>query len=176
MKKIIKENAMMMTDEKKLRRRIRFLIILFILCLLLSGITAFPIESELSIANNNLSLMPGFVRDWISNVYCAVRITNENFPYLSYGTDWLAFAHIIIAVAFIGPLKDPVKNIWVIQFGMAACCMILPFALIAGHIRGIPFYWQLIDCSFGVLGIIPLFLCYRYIRMLSFLQSKERTL
>ena len=25
--------------------------------------------------------------------------------------DWLAFAHVVIAVAFWGPLRDPVKNI-----------------------------------------------------------------
>jgi hypothetical protein len=34
--------------------------------------------------------------------------------------------------------------------------MIIPQAFIAGYARGIPFYWQLIDCSFGVIGLIPL--------------------
>ncbi|MGZ6520099.1 MAG: hypothetical protein ACXVED_21170, partial [Bacteroidia bacterium] len=57
----------------------------------------------------------------------------------------------------------PVKNIWVIQFGMIACVMVFPLALIAGHIRQIPFYWQMIDCSFGVLGIIPLYFTYKLI-------------
>jgi len=28
-----------------------------------------------------------------------------------------------------------------------------------GAVRGIPFWWRLIDCSFGIFGIIPLFLC-----------------
>ena len=32
------------------------------------------------------------------------------FFIIAYGTDWLAFAHITIAVAFLGPLKDPVRN------------------------------------------------------------------
>lgn len=85
---------------------------------------------------------------------------------MSYGTDWLAFAHIVIAVVFIGPLKDPVRNVWVIQFGMIACILIIPLALICGPIRQIPFYWQLIDCSFGVIGIIPLYKCYQLIRRL----------
>jgi hypothetical protein len=31
------------------------------------------------------------------------------------------------------------------------------------HIRGILFYWQLIDCSFGMTGIIPLSYCYQEI-------------
>jgi hypothetical protein len=51
-------------------------------------------------------------------VYDAVKTTNASYPYLAYGTDWLAFAHLVIAVAFIGPLMQPVKNVWVIQFGM----------------------------------------------------------
>lgn len=112
------------------------------------------------------SSFPQFVQNWLSIIYNAVKETNTEYPYLSYGTDWLAFAHIVIATVFIGPLKDPVRNIWVIQFGMIACVMIFPLALIAGPIRNIPFYWQLIDCSFGVLGIIPLYITYKLIKQL----------
>jgi hypothetical protein len=78
----------------------------------------------------------------------------------------------VIAVAFIGPLKDPVKNIWVMQFGMIACVMVFPLAFIAGPIRGIPFYWQLIDCSFGVFGFLLLYVCYRKILGLEKMQEK----
>ena len=150
--------------EKMLLNKIHVLILLFIICLILSGITAFPIETELQIANNNLVLLPEFLRKWISDVFQAVHTTNSNFPFLSYGTDWLAFAHLVIAIAFIGPLKDPIKNIWVIQFGIIACFMVFPLALIAGYIRKIPFYWQLIDCSFGVFGFILLYVIYRLIK------------
>ncbi|HYF03582.1 MAG TPA: hypothetical protein VEC36_09430 [Patescibacteria group bacterium] len=149
--------------EAKLRDRIRFLIIFFIVGLVLSGLTAFPIETLLAITHQNISFLPESLQSWISNVYFAVKATNARYPFLSYGTDWLAFAHIVIAVAFIGPLKDPVRNIWVIQFGMIACVLVLPLALIAGAVREIPFYWRLIDCSFGVIGIIPLYYCYRSI-------------
>jgi len=82
--------------------------------------------------------------------------TDEPYPFLAYGTDWLAFGHFVIAVAFIGPLRDPVKNIWVIEFGMIACLAIIPYAMVMGQFRGIPLYWRLIDCSFGVIGIVPL--------------------
>lgn len=158
-------------NEHKLRTKIRRLIWLFIVGLVLSGITAFPIETQLSIANDHLSVFPGFLRNWIRDVYFAVRNTNEQYPYLSYGTDWLAFAHLVIAVAFIGPLRDPVKNIWVMQFGMIACVMVFPLAFIAGSIRGIPVYWQIIDCSFGVFGFMLLYYCYRNIVQLEKLQS-----
>ena len=39
---------------------------------------------------------------------------------------------------------------------MIACVLVLPLALVMGPLRGIPLYWRLIDCSFGVVGIIPL--------------------
>lgn len=90
----------------------------------------------------------------------------QPIPWLSYGTDWLAFAHLVIALVFVGPLRDPVKNIWVIHFGMIACIGVFPLAFIAGSIRGIPFFWQWVDCSFGVIGFVPLYLCHKYIGML----------
>jgi hypothetical protein len=162
--------------EKKLKIKIRLLIILFMVGLILSGITAFPIETQLAIAVKHISLFPEFIRSWLTSVYEAVKTTNENYPYLHYGTDWLAFAHIVIAVAFIGPLKDPVKNIWVMQFGMIACIMVFPLALIAGPIREIPFYWELIDCSFGVIGFILLYWCYMNIRKLENIQQPQNVI
>jgi hypothetical protein len=38
----------------------------------------------------------------------------------------------VLAILFIGPLRDPVKNKWVIEFGVIACILIIPFAMIAG--------------------------------------------
>jgi len=54
----------------------------------------------------------------------------------------------------------------VIQFGLIACVGVLFLALIAGPVRGIPFYWRVIDCSFGVFGAVPLILCLRDISVL----------
>jgi hypothetical protein len=138
-----------MKKDIELKRKIKGWIILFIVLLVLSGITAFPIESELSFLLKHSSSFSVSLQQWLSKIYLEVKKTNTDFPHLSYGTDWLAFAHIVIATAFIGPLIDPVKNIWVIQFGMIACIMVFPLALIAGPMRQIPFFWQLIDCSFG---------------------------
>lgn len=153
-------------SEIQLRKRIKFLLILFIIFLALSGITAFPLEWELSLLVNWTSNSPAFLKDWFLQVYEALKYTNEHYPFISYGSDWLAFAHLVIAVAFIGPLKDPVRNIWILQFGMIACVMILPTAFICSYVRHIPLYWTLIDCSFGILGFIPLYKCYQYILLL----------
>jgi hypothetical protein len=67
----------------------------------------------------------------------------------------------MIALVFVGALRDPVRNIWLFEFGMIACVMIIPFALVAGGFRGIPFDWRLIDCAFGVIGFIPLWFARR---------------
>ena len=152
-------------SNQTLKLRIKLCLWTIIIGLALSGITAFPLESELAILKSHLSAT-GTMGRWINTIYQAIKTTNHQFPWLSYGTDWLAFAHLVIAVGFIGPLRDPVRNIWVVHFGMIACIAIFPLAFIAGSVRGIPFFWQLIDCSFGVVGFVPLYLCNRYIRRL----------
>jgi hypothetical protein len=161
-------------NELKLRSKIRNLIVFFIIALVLSGLTAFPIETLLALVQKNITLIPSFLQNWVSTVYLAVKNTNATYPYLAYGTDWLAFAHIVIAVAFVGPLRDPVKNIWIIQFGMIACVMVLPLAFIAGPIRGIPLYWQVIDSSFGIIGFVPLYICYKYISKLETIEKTKK--
>ncbi len=150
----------------QLKKRIKVWIVLFIVGLVVSGITAFPVETQLTFLVKHLSYFPEFLHNWINEVYIGIVSTNENYPFISYGTDWLGFAHIVIAVAFIGPYINPVKNIWVIQFGMIACLMVIPFAFIAGYLRDIPFYWRLIDISFGIFGFIPLYFTYRNIKKL----------
>lgn len=156
----------MKTQQKNLETKIRRMIVLFIVGLILSGVTAFPIETELSVIGAFAGNVPGPLTAFVLKVYDAVKATNTQYPFLAYGTDWLAFAHIVIAVVFIGPYKDPVKNIWVIEFGMISCLMVFPLAFICGWIREIPVYWQLIDCSFGVFGLIPLIYTHQLIRKL----------
>lgn len=143
---------------------------LFIIGLALSGITAFPIETELAFLSRHSDAFPTVLGNWINTVYTAVKASNAKYPYLAYGTDWLAFGHLVIAMVFIGPLINPVKNIWILQFGMIACVMVFPLAFIAGPIRHIPLYWRLIDCSFGFFGFFPLYICYGSIRKLERMQ------
>ncbi len=148
-------------------RRIRFWLILFIVGLFLSGVTAFPLQTELGWFNAFLhrdSIQPlaqsSGLLPWIERVSPgAQRTPMRGIRSLLMGTDWLAFAHLVIAVAFIGPFIDPVRNKWIITFGLISCAGVIPLALIAGPIRGIPFPWRLIDCSFGIFGCIPLLRC-----------------
>jgi hypothetical protein len=139
-------------------RSLRRWIIFFMISLFISGLTAIPLQTELTFLSRCISPAdPG--GHWIHKVQLAIVHMNREYPFLAYGYDWLAFAHFVLAVLFIGPLKDPVKNKWVIEFGMIACVLIIPFAFIAGHFRSIPLGWRLIDCSFGIIGLIPLSIC-----------------
>jgi hypothetical protein len=149
-----------MTDNQHLLRHIRLWLALFIAGLALSGLTAFPLETELrwlvSLLPDAASAQPSALTAWLVRVRDALVETNQRHPFLAYGTDWLAFAHLVIAVAFIGPWRDPVRNVWVIDFGLIACALVIPLALIAGPVRGIPLAWRLIDSAFGVVGAVPL--------------------
>lgn len=149
-------------------RRIRVCLGIFIAGLVVSGVTAFPLETELHwvLGLGMVQELPAPVSGWLERVSSALTATNAKYPFLAYGTDWLAFGHLVIAVAFIGPFLDPVRNKWIVAFGLIACAGVIPLALIAGQIRGIPFGWRLIDCSFGVFGCIPLLVCWRSIRAL----------
>jgi hypothetical protein len=162
----------------RLHRRVRALLLLFVAALVVSGVTAFPLETELRWLTGALGAGPaarpeehGTLLRWLVTVRDALAATNRDHPYLAYGTDWLAFAHLVIAALFVGPLRDPVRNRWVIEWGMIACAAVVPLALIAGEVRGIPFWWRLIDCSFGVVGILPLWLCLRDVRELERLEA-----
>jgi hypothetical protein len=145
-------------------RSIRIWLSLFIAGLILSGITAFPLEHEtawLAAILTDHPVLPAGIIQWIDRVHQALYDDSLRAPFLAYGTDWLAFAHLVLAAAFIGPLIDPVRNKWVLQFGLIACAGVLALALIAGPARGIPLPWRLIDRSFGVFGAFPLLIALR---------------
>lgn len=151
-------------NSRKLLRTVRLWVGVFIAGLVLSGVTAFPLMHETAWLASFVAAHPVFpvsMVEWIQRVHEALREDSIRYPFLAYGTDWLAFAHLVLAVAFFGPLLDPVRNKWVLQFGLIACAAVQLLALIAGPFRGIPFGWRLIDCSFGVFGAIPLAIALR---------------
>jgi hypothetical protein len=134
----MKSTPLHMTHNNQVQK-VRRLILFFMIMLALSGITAFPIETELHFLLTHFRSMPARLKEWIETVYAAVKSTNHQYPFLQYGYDWLAFAHLMIALFFIGPYRDPVKNVWVIEWGMIACACVLPLALICGRYVVSPF-------------------------------------
>ena len=159
-----------MNKEKQI---VRNWLKVFIAVLFISGFTAIPVEQELTYIVDHFPF-EGSIKGFLDEVLIGIRHTSNNYPFLFYGYDWLAFAHFMLAILFIGPLRDPVKNKWVIEFGVIACILIIPFAMVAGHFRGIPFWWRLIDCSFGIIGIVPLAICLKNIKLLE-AEEKEKS-
>ena len=158
-----------MTRNERLLRRVGALTWFFIAGLIVSGATAIPLKSEVDwlvqltgVKNSAGTPQPPTWAIWLERVQAALNRTASTDPILFYGTDWLAFGHFAIALAFVGALRDPVRNRWLFTFGMIACALIVPYAMILGAIRGIPIWWRLIDCSFGVLGFVPVWLCWKW--------------
>jgi len=147
--------------------RFRLAMAFFIFGLVLSGITAFSLKWEVDRiaswmgvgADANLGALHGLAY-WIAYVQEGLHRSYDAYPFLAYGTDWLAFAHLAIAVFFIGPLLKPIEyGDWILVSGVIACVGVIPLALICGPLRGIPLCWRFIDCSFGIFGALPLIYC-----------------
>jgi hypothetical protein len=161
-------------EARSLRRGIRWCLGSFIAGLILSGLTAFPLLTELRWLCRLYGLPEAATAEahrglahWLLRVKEGLDVTYTNYPFIAYGTDWLAFGHIAIALFFIAPWREPGKYLEVLRAGMWACVLVVPLALICGPIRGIPFYWRLIDCAFGLFGIVPLWIALRWGRKLA---------
>lgn len=166
--------------EARLLSRFRLILGIFMAGLVLSGVTAFPLSHELDLMARMLGVeqftpqsAPHDMGRWVLTVRDGLREMYVAHPWIAYGTDWLAFAHLVLAVFFIGPWREPVRNVWVLQAGIIACVLVLPLALICGPLRGIPLYWRLIDCSFGVFGAVPLIYCLRLARRMELTSLSE---
>lgn len=152
----------------RLHRGVRLSLGFFIAGLVLSGVTAFPLLTELRLLCAMFGLPPDArpadfegVFHWLLLVREGLTVTYARYPFIAYGTDWLAFGHVVIALFFVAPWREPGRHLAVLDVGIAACILVVPLALIAGAIREIPLYWRLIDCSFGAIGIIPLLIARR---------------
>src|SRR5215212_2585625 len=106
-----------MSGTGRLRTRIRAWTLFFIVGLVISGATAVPIQSEIALGQTLLGhdftaggRMPVGVAAWLRTVRDAVENAAAGSQVLFYGTDWLAFGHVVVALAFIGALRDPVRN------------------------------------------------------------------
>jgi len=150
----------------RLTFRFRLSLLILMAGLVVSGLTALPLRWEANVLAGMLGIESGVdyqtlsgLDRWIAYVRQGLDDSYGAYPFLAYGTDWLAFAHLVIAVFFIGPLMRPTAHDWILVSGLIACALVIPLALICGAIRGIPVYWRLIDCSFGLFGAIPLAYC-----------------
>lgn len=71
----------------------------FIVSLILSGVTAFPVETLLGWICGWFPWKNTALYSWLLTCYNGIAYTNEHFPFIAYGLDWLAFAHIVIGIS-----------------------------------------------------------------------------
>jgi len=97
-------------------------------------VTAIPLQGELDLLVNFFGSNgeSSEVARWFLRVRDALAQTQAKHPFLFYGTDWLAFGHFVIALVFVGALRDPVRNRWLFDFGLIACALVIPYALVFG--------------------------------------------
>lgn len=155
-------------------RTIRILLWLFMAALSISGLTAIPLMWLSHAFADVAAHWGGPWADWAANVAAAISDVDSRYPFIFYGTDWLAFAHVVIALAFLGPIRDPVRNKWVVQWGSISCAMVIIFSFAWAPVRGIPFFWRCIDASFGVIGAVPLWLALRKINEIERIPATNR--
>jgi hypothetical protein len=158
-----------MDRPQALLRRLWLWTALFIVGLVLSGLTAIPIRTQfewaVSILGSDFSgggWVPGFVARWLGTAWKGIQVADAAAPFIWYGTDWLAFGHVAIGISMWGAIEDPVRNRWLYRFAMIACVAVVPWAFVFGAVRGIPPWWRCVDSAFGVLGFIPAWLCWRW--------------
>ena len=95
---------------------IRIWIIIFMVALMISGLTAVPLEWGTQLLAEVTEPWGEPWSGWSAYSAEAVAHVGNTYPMLFYGTDWLAFAHVVIALAFVGPYRDPVRNRWAVSY------------------------------------------------------------
>lgn len=154
------------------RRAVRGLLTVVIVGLVLSGLTAFALLWEMNLlaqwvigpaGHPDPAGHEGLAR-WLLRVREGLAATYRQYPFMGYGTDWLAFGHLVIAGFFIPAWRDPRRYVGNLIIGAWACAAVVPIAMICGAIREIPLGWRIIDCLFGVVGIVPLLIAIHLIR------------
>ena len=132
--------------------------------LFVSGVTAFPLLPEINWVSDLLTGGSGDLDParysgltaWILTVREGLDTTYARYPWIGYGTDWLAFAHLMIMLYYLLPYRDPVRYSGVMWVGIWSSLGIFPLAFICGAIREIPLFWRFVDSAFGVFCIPPL--------------------
>lgn len=152
-------------------RRIRWMLSLVVLGLILSGLTTFPLIWEVNLLNTWLGSGSGLsglpeVSGFISHIHEGVTLIDRQYPFLRYGLDWLGFAHIAIALAFLGPIQKPLEHYWIVSWAILVCILCVPAILIFGYAREMPMFWSFIDSGFPLLALIPLCIAFKNIQLL----------
>ena len=106
----------------------------------------------------------GALQGFVVQAIEGLEEVKATYPFMLYAHDWLAFAHIMLAILFAGAIRDPVRNVWIVQCGLIMCVLVPVLAGICIPIRGLPWIWFWIDFAFAPAAGLPLWIALRDIR------------
>lgn len=148
-------------------RRPRMMLAVVALGLFLSGVTIWPWDPELRLAIFILEGIGGPLPlvELLESILADMRHLRETQSFVLYVADWLAYAHLVLTVLFLMAMKDPVRNILVVQFGLVCCLTVPILAMTCIPLRGLPLFWIVVDSSFA-LAALPLWIALRDLQRL----------
>lgn len=135
--------------------------------LFMAGVTVWPVIWELKTAVRIVwgeGAPTNELHRFIVQAIAGIESVRANQPFLLYAHDWLAFAHIMLAVLFAGAIRDPVRNVWIVQCGLIMCASVPVLAGVCIPMRGIPMFWFWIDFAFAPAAALPLLIAWLDIR------------
>ncbi|MFC2111001.1 hypothetical protein ACFLQ5_00965 [Bacteroidota bacterium] len=148
-------------------KRAKIMIWIVVFGLFVSGVTVWPALFELKtiiriiwgdfVPTASLHLL-------LIQIIQGLETVQAEYPFLMYAYDWLAFAHIVLAILFAGTIRDLVRNKWIIQCGLIMCALVPILAIICIPLRAIPFYWFWIDAAFAPAAALPLWIALKDIK------------
>jgi hypothetical protein len=147
----------------------RLMIGIVVFGLFVSAVTIWPAVPELKFAVRLAwgdGEPTGTLHKFVLEAIKGLEDVGARYPFMLYAHDWLAFAHIVLAILFAGAMRDPVRNIWIVQCGLIMCALVPVLAAICIPLRQLPSCWFLIDFAFAPAAALPLWLALRAIRRL----------
>jgi len=148
-------------------RRAKWMMAIVAFGLFVSGVTIWPVVWELKTAVQVVwggGEATGVIHRFVLQAIEGIEAMQAKYPFMLYGYDWLAFAHVGLAILFAGALRDPIRNVWVVQFGLIMCALVPVLGGVCIPLRGIPFHWFWIDFVFAPCAAVPLWIALRDIR------------
>jgi len=157
-------------------KRAKAMLGIIALGLFISGVTVWPAVPELKMIVGMIwgdSKPTSVLHTFILQAIAGLEFIDGNYPFMLYAHDWLVFAHIVLAILFAGAIRDPVRNIWVVQCGLIMCALIPVLAAIFIPLRGLPLRWFFIDCAFVPVAGLPLWIALKDIKRVESLLEKQ---
>jgi hypothetical protein len=143
--------------------------------LFVSGITIWPAVTELKTAVQIIwgeAEPTGTLHGFILQAIEGLEFVHDHYPFMLYAHDWLAFAHVVLAILFVGAIRDPVRNIWIVQCGLIMCALVPVLAIVFIPLRGLPWQWFWVDFAFAPAAALPLGIALKDIKRIEIRKSQ----